>query len=210
MKTSLTALLTALFLFVGAAPAISAPSQAPDVVTQTPVEVATYDIDIVHSEMTFRIRHLMGRVFGTFTEWEGTFTLDPADLSSLGSVDVTVQTASINTLQEQRDDHLRTDDFFDVENHPTMTFTSDNVVVNGHAIALYGDLTIRGTTRPVVLTGEYQGEGPDPWGGERVAFIASTTVDRQDFGVHFNQLVEGVGMIGDQVEISIAIEGVRR
>jgi len=206
MKTFLP-LIAALLLF--AAPASASIPDAPAPVVATTADVATYQIDTVHSEMTFRIRHLMGRVFGAFTDWEGTLTVDPDDLSTL-AVAVTVQTASINTFNEQRDDHLRTDDFFDIENHPTMTFTSNRVVVNGRAINVEGDLTIRGTTRPVVLTGEYLGEGPDPWGGERIAFVASTTIDRQDFGVSFNQLVEGVGMIGDQVEISLAIEAVRQ
>lgn len=194
---------------------IAAPVRAADVASVTPsptvdvASVSTYQIDPVHSEMTFRIRHLMGRVFGAFTDWEGTVTVDPNDLSTL-NVDVTVQTASINTFNEQRDEHLRTDDFFDAANHPTMTFTSNNVVVNGDAVNVHGDLTIRGTTRPVVLTGEYLGQGGDPWGGERIAFVATTTIDRQDFNVHFNQIVEGVGMIGDEVEISLAIEAVRQ
>lgn len=209
MKTHLLTYFVAFLLFIIPVAPISAQPESSDVQTEHAANVSTYDIDIVHSEMTFRIRHLMGRVFGTFNEWDGTLTVDPDDLSTL-SVDVTVQTASINTLNAQRDEHLRTDDFFDVEHHPTMTFTSNRVVVNGNGIAVEGDITIRGVTRPVVLTGEYLGEGTDPWGGERIAFIASTTVNRQDFGVSFNQLVEGVGMIGDQVEISLAVQGVRR
>lgn len=174
-----------------------------------PVEVATYEIDIVHSEMTFRIRHLMGRVFGTFTDWQGTITADPADFSTM-AIDVTVQTASIHTLNEQRDAHLRTTDFFAAEEFPVMTFKSTRVVQNGSSIAVHGDLTLRGTTKPVVLTGRYLGAGADPWGGERIAFEATTIIDRQDFGVSFNQLVEGVGMIGDEVEISIAVEAVKQ
>ena len=205
MKQLFSALFLSLMLV--AAPAYA---DSPVIIdTEQTVETATYEIDPVHSELTFRIRHLTGRVFGTFNEWGGTVTTNPADLSQT-HVNVTVQTASINTLNEQRDAHLRTDDFFDVENHPTMTFTSNRVVVNGNSIALEGDLTIRGTTKPVVLMGEYLGQGPDPWGGERIAFVASTKIDRQDFGVHFNQMVEGVGMIGDEVEISIAIEAVKQ
>lgn len=209
MHTFLITILTGLFLFLGSTPTMNETAPLPVTEVEATAEVETYIIDTVHSEMTFRIRHLMGRVFGTFNEWEGTITMVPDDLSTL-SVNVTVQTASINTLVQQRDDHLRTDDFFDVENHPTMTFTSNRVIVNGRSIALEGDLTIRGTTRPVVLTGEYLGDGPDPWGGERIAFIASTSIDRQDFGVSFNQLVEGVGMIGDKVDISLAVEGVKQ
>ncbi len=207
MRTLLSTLFLS-FVLVGA------PAQAHDVVSVDPVvtvqtEPATFQIDPVHSELSFRIRHLMGGVFGTFNDWEGTIVTDPEDLSQT-QVNVTVQTASINTLNEQRDDHLRTDDFFDVPNHPTMTFTSNNVIVSGTAIAVQGDLTIRGTTQPVVLTGEYLGEGPDPWGGERIAFSASTTVDRQDFGIDFNQMVENISMIGDQVEIAINVQAVRQ
>ena len=209
MHTFLITILSGLFLFLGSTPTMNETAPVSVTEVEATADVETYIIDTVHSEMTFRIRHLMGRVFGTFNDWEGTITMVPDDLSTL-SVNVTVQTASINTLVQQRDDHLRTDDFFDVENHPTMTFTSNRVIVNGRTIALEGDLTIRGTTRPVVLTGEYLGDGPDPWGGERIAFIASTSVDRQDFGVSFNQLVEGVGMIGDKVDISIAVEGVKQ
>ncbi|HLT47004.1 MAG TPA: YceI family protein [Rubricoccaceae bacterium] len=209
MPTLLMHLIVGLFIFLSPTPAPPAPQPPAAVVAAAPAEVATYQIDTVHSELSFRIRHLMGRVFGTFTDWEGTLTVDPADLTTM-AVDVTVRTASILTLNEQRDAHLRTPDFFAAEEYPTMTFTSDRVVQDGDRIEVHGDLTIRGTTRPVVLTGEYRGQGPDPWGNERIAFLASTTIDRHDFGVSYNQLVEGVGMIGDEVEITIAIEAVRQ
>lgn len=208
MRTLFTYLF-ALFLFAGPVATVDADAAPTATLEVVADEVATYEIDTVHSEMSFRIRHLMGRVFGVFNDWEGTVQLNPADLTS-AEVDVTVQTASINTFNEQRDNHLRTDDFFDVENYPTMTFKSTKMEADGNNVKLHGDLTIRGVTKPVVLTGEYTGQGPDPWGGERVAFIATTNVDRQDFGVSFNQLVDGTGMIGDEVEISIAIEAVRQ
>lgn len=208
MKTLLLPLVAAVALLGSAAPA--APVAAPTpLVAAAPVELATYQIDPVHSELSFRVRHLMGRVAGTFTDWSGTVTLDPADLTTT-QVDVTVQTASIHTLQEQRDAHLRTPDFFAAEDFPTMTFRSTHAVQDGDAVEVHGDLTIRGTTRPVVLTGRYLGAGVDPWGGERIAFEATTTIDRQAFGVSFNQVVEGVGMIGDEVAITIAIEAVRQ
>lgn len=207
MKTMLSTLVLSVFLVFAPAQAISGDHVDPVVTTQS--DPASFQIDPVHSELSFRIRHLMGRVFGTFTEWEGTLVTDPADLSST-SVDVTVQAASINTLNEQRDDHLRSDDFFAADEYPTLRFTSTRTEVRGDDIAVHGDLTIRGVTRPVVLAGQFLGEGPDPWGGHRVAFLASTTIDRNDFGVSFNQLVEGVGMIGDEVDIEIAIEAVRQ
>lgn len=179
----------------------------------TSVEAAvpgTYVIDPVHSELSFRIRHLVGRVAGTFTDWGGTLRLDPSDLSG-GSVEVRIQTASINTLNEQRDDHLRSADFFAAEAYPTMTYRSNRVEVDGDRIKVYGDLTLRGVTRPVVLEGEYLGRvEKDPWGQERVAFLARTTIDRQEFGVWYNQMLETMSVIGDEVSIEIAIEAVRQ
>ena len=201
--------LAALFLSISPVAANTGPESPTTSATVAPAEAASYQIDTVHSEMSFRIRHLMGRVFGVFNDWEGTITVNPNDLTT-ADVDVTVQTKSINTFNTQRDDHLRSDDFFAAETYPTMTFKNDSLVANGNEIALYGDLTIRGTTKPVVLTGEYRGQGPDPWGGERIGFVASTSIDRNDFGVSFNQVVEGVGMIGDEVQIEIAVEAVRQ
>jgi polyisoprenoid-binding protein YceI len=203
----------AALLIIPAAVGIAAP--AAEVVELPPVRVeapapATYQIDPVHSELTFRVRHLIGRVAGTFNEWSGTLQLDPNDLQG-GKVDVTVQTASINTLNGDRDAHLRTPDFFAVDSFPTMTFRSNRVEVNGDRLKVHGDLTLRGITKPVVLDGRYLGRlEKDPWGAERVAFLATTTINRQDFGVSFNQALETMTMIGDQVEIEIAIEAVKQ
>lgn len=184
------------------------PASAPQPVDS--VDPATYVIDTVHSELSFRIRHLIGRVAGNFTEWGGTLRLDPSDLSG-GSVEVTIQTASINTLNEQRDAHLRSPDFFAADSFPTMTYRSNRVEVDGDRIKVYGDLTLRGVTRPVVLDGRYLGRlEADPWGKERVAFLATTTINRQDFGVSYNQTLETMTMIGDEVEIEIAIEAVKQ
>jgi polyisoprenoid-binding protein YceI len=209
MKSLLLPLVAAVSLLGSTVPTAPAHDLRPITAATAPAEVATYQIDPVHSELSFRIRHLMGRVFGTFTDWSGTVTVDPADLSTT-QVDVTVQTASIHTLNEQRNAHLRTPDFFAAEEFPTMTFRSTRAVQNGDGIELHGELTIRGTTKPVVLTGRFLGAGPDPWGGQRIAFEATTTIDRQDFGVSFNQVVEGTNAIGDDVAITIAIEAVRQ
>lgn len=200
-------------LVLPAAVAVAAP--AARVVEAPPARVealapATYQIDPVHSELSFRVRHLIGRVAGTFNEWEGTLRFDPADVAG-GSVQVTVQTASINTLNADRDAHLRTPDFFAVDSFPTMTFRSSRVEVDGDRLAVHGDLTLRGVTRPVVLEGRYLGRlAEDPWGQERVAFLASTTIDRQDYGVSFNQELADMTMIGDEVTIEIAIEAVKQ
>jgi polyisoprenoid-binding protein YceI len=125
-------------------------------------------------------------------------------------VNVDIKTASIETLKAERDTHLRTPDFFAVERFPTMTFRSTSVRVQGKAIRLVGDLTIRDKTKPVVLDGTYEGRFKDPWGKMRTAFLASTKINRQDFGVSFNGPFEQIGQIGDEVEIEIAIEAVQQ
>lgn len=193
-------------LAVGSAPvAAQGPAQRAAVQSQGDV----YEIDIVHSELSFRIRHLFGRVAGTFGEWGGTVTIDTLNPAA-SSVRVEVQTASIDTRVPPRDEHLRTSDFFAVDSFPTMVFESSVVTVQGDQVRIMGDLTLRGVTRPILLTGTYEGMFTDPWGGTRTAFIASATIDRQDFGVSFNAPFEGVGQIGDEVYIEIAIEAVKQ
>lgn len=200
-------------LVIPAAVAVAAPTVAtvePVSVVAESVAPGVYEIDTVHSELSFRIRHLVGRVAGTFNDWSGTLEFDPNNPAN-GSVEVAVQTASINTLNEARDDHLRTPDFFAAEQFPTMNFKSNRIEVWGNELKVHGDLTLRGTTRPVVLDARYLGlMAEDPWGAERVAFLATTTIDRQDFGVSFNEALETMTMIGDEVEIEIAIEAVRQ
>ena len=171
--------------------------------------LVTYQIDPVHSELSFRIRHLLGRVAGTFGEWGGTVVIDSVTPAN-SRVDVSIRTASIDTRVDARDKHLRTADFFAADSFPTMTFRSTNVTVSGDQIRVLGDLTIRGRTKPVLLVGTYEGQFKDPWGKMRTAFIASTTIDRQDFGVAFNGPFETIGQIGDEVWIEIAIEAVRQ
>ena len=171
--------------------------------------VATYTIDPVHSELTFRVRHLLGRVPGTFREWGGTIVMNTAT-PSRSSVTVEVKTASVETLKAERDTHLRTPDFFDAQRFPTMTFRSTKVDVKDKAIRMEGDLTIRDKTKPVVLEGAYKGRFKDPWGKMRTAFVASTTINRQEFGVSYNGPFEQIGQIGDEVSIEIAIEAVEQ
>jgi polyisoprenoid-binding protein YceI len=165
---------------------------------------ATWRIDTSHSELSFRIRHFVSRVRGTFGEWTGTVTALPGSWTG-GSVEVTVQTASIDTQHERRDADLRGADFFDVANHPTMTFRSRAATVDGTRLRLEGELTIRGVTRPVLLEGELLGEQ-----GNRVGFSASATINRLDYGLTWNRIVDGTGMLGDEVEISVVVALVRR
>lgn len=165
-------------------------------------------IDTSHSELSFRIRHLVSRVRGTFQDWHGTIVMDPDNLAG-SSVEVTIQTASIDTGNDRRDAHLRSADFFDAENHPVMTFKSTAIEVNGNDLRITGDLTIRGVTRPVVLEGEFLGITADGQGRRRAGFEAETKIDRQEFGVSWNRAAEGGGVVlGDEVTISIVVAAV--
>ncbi len=168
----------------------------------------TYVIDPAHTEVGFIARHLIGtKVRGRFTEVTGTFTVaDPVENSTLDAV---VQAASIHTNQAQRDDHLRTNDFLDVPNHPTLTFRSTGLKhAQGSEWVLAGDLTIRGVTKNVELNLEFLGEGPSMQEGKTVvAFTASGEIDRRDFGVSFNHsLLDGSVVVGNKVVIELEVE----
>lgn len=172
-------------------------------------EVATrWQIDPAHSNIEFGVRHLMiSTVKGRFGEVAGTVTVDPDDPNSVG-VDVTLKTASIDTRQEQRDAHLRSPDFFDAEKWPVVTFSGKRVEGNtDRKFRLFGDLTIRDVTREIVLDVTKEGEGTDPWGNLRTAFSAQTKLDRRDFGLTYNQVLEAGGVVvGDEIRISIDVE----
>jgi polyisoprenoid-binding protein YceI len=185
--------------------ALGAALFAGDTVKASPV---AWTVDQAHSEVSFRVRHLTGRVRGHFKDYSTTLMADPAQLTS-GNVTVEVKTASVNTENEKRDAHLRSPDFFDVEKFPAMTFKSTKVEASGKDLAISGDLTIKGVTKPVVLKGTFNGKVTDPWGKERLGFEVSTTIDRRDFGLVWNKLVEGSSLVGDEVTIDIAIEAVK-
>ncbi len=168
----------------------------------------TWKIDVTHSEMTFRVRHFVTKVPGTFKTWSGAIIADPANLSG-GSVEIAVETASVDTRNERRDADLRSGNFFLVDSFPSMTFKSTKVAAKGSALTVTGDLTIRGVTKSVELVGEYLGVA-GPAERQRIGFAASTKLNRLDFGLKWNRLVEGVNMLGDDVEITINIEAVRQ
>ncbi|CAN5609378.1 YceI family protein [soil metagenome] len=206
LKHILPVALLASSLLVGAAPA--AAQMASNVVPAS--RVSTWQIDRAHSELTFRVRHLVSRVRGSFDDWSGSVVADPNSLAN-GSVQVAIKTASIDTNHERRDNHLRSDDFFDAASHPEITFRSNRVEVNGESIRIHGDLTMRGVTRPVVLEGSYLGTTRDGQGRQRMGFEAETRVNRQDFGVSWNNMAEGGGVVlGDEVTISIVVAAVQQ
>lgn len=173
-----------------------------------PMSQTEYSFDTSHSHVAFTVRHMVfSKVRGEFTKWSGSAKLDESDLSK-SSIDVSVDVASIDTHEEKRDAHLKSADFFDVENHPQMTFRGTSVETRGKGkLALAGDLTIRGTTRAVTLEVEELGRGKDPWGNERVGFSARTSINRNDFGLKWNQVLEAGGvLVGEKVEIEIDVE----
>lgn len=169
-----------------------------------------YEIDTTHSSIDFSIRHLViAKVRGRFAKFRGTIELDAADLSK-STVSVEIEAASISTNEDKRDAHLRSADFFDVENYPLLTFASKQVEVDGSDLRVTGALSIHGVTRDVVLLVESLGTAQDPYGNERIAFAAKTSIDRKEFGLHWNQLLEAGGfMVGDKVEIGLDVEAVK-
>ncbi len=172
-------------------------------------DTATYRIDVSHSRVIFKIRHFVSKVEGRFDKWSGTIVTDPNDFST-GSVEVNIEAASINTNNEGRDRDLRSGNFFLVDSFPAITFKSTRIEVAGTAIKVIGNLTMRGVTRPVVLAGEYLGREGAIGPGERIGFDVSTTIDRTDWGVKWNRIAEGGGvMLGDDVTIEITVAGVR-
>jgi polyisoprenoid-binding protein YceI len=172
--------------------------------------MATWSIDTGHSAVRFGVRHMMfTKTRGRFTRWDGELRLDPANLPS-SSVEVTIDAASIDTGDPQRDGHLRSADFLDAETFPTLTFRSTKVEDLGEGkLRVSGELTIRGVTRPVVLDTEYAGRVKDPWGNDRAGFAARTAIDRTDFGLRWNQALETGGLlVGNKVEIELELEAV--
>lgn len=165
----------------------------------------TWQIDPAHTSVEFAVRHLMiSTVRGRFGSVSGSLT----GLGQAPSLSVTIDAASIDTRVAQRDEHLRSADFFDVANHPTITFTSTRLEGKPTgSFRLIGDLTIRGITRDVALDVEYQGGGKDPWGNERMGFSASGKLDRKAFGLTWNQVLEAGGLtVGDEVKFTIDVE----
>ena len=172
----------------------------------TTLPAGPWTLDAAHSSISFSVRHMMvSKVRGQFTDFTADIVTAEDPLAS--TVSAVVQLASIDTRDSGRDEHLRTNDFFDIENHPTMTFTSTGLECSGSDYRLVGDLTIKGVTRPVTFDLEVGGVAKDPWGNTKTGFTASTTVNRKDFGLTYNAALETGGvLIGDKVTIELDIE----
>lgn len=165
----------------------------------------TWQLDPTHSEIGFSVRHMMvSKVRGRFNEHDVTVHLDP-DQPERSRVDATIKTASLTTGDDGRDTHLRSADFFDVERYPEITFRTQRVEPKGDdKFRLEGELTIRDVTHTVVLDGEYSGPAKDPWGNQRVGFSLTGEVDREEFGLTWNQALETGGvLVGQKVKLNI-------
>jgi polyisoprenoid-binding protein YceI len=170
---------------------------------------STWKIDPTHSELSFTIRHMVSKVRGQFDAWSGTILADPADWNT-ASVEVVAQTSTIDTNNERRDADLRSDNHFNSDANPTVTFKSTKVTrFAGDSVTVAGNLTMHGITRPVVLRGHLNGITGVP-GKRRAGFEAETTINRKDFNMTWNRIVEGSSMVGDEVRIEIDIAAVEQ
>lgn len=181
--------------------------------TQQLEQKTAWSIDPAHSQVEFTVKHMMiTKVRGRFSDLEGVITVDESEPENSG-VEVTIDAASLDTRQEDRDEHLRSGDFLDVENYPELTFRSTRVegltLEEGSQFKVIGDLTIRGTTKQVELDATFEGRGQDPWGGQRAAFSADTAIDRRDFGLEWNQTLETGGvLVGHEVKIHLEAQAI--
>lgn len=179
--------------------------------TTSAVATGTYAIDPSHSHLGFKVRHLVvAKVRGQFADYTATLVVADEPLES--SVEVTVQLASISTGDEQRDGHLRSGDFFSVDSTPTMTFRSTEVrQVGDDRFDVEGELTVRDVTKPLTLHAILDGTATDPWGGQRIVFSATGRLNREDFGITWNQPLETGGvLVGTDVDIEIEAEFVKQ
>jgi polyisoprenoid-binding protein YceI len=177
----------------------------------TTAQTTHWVIDPVHTMVEFKVRHLMiANVRGRFPKVDA--TIHEAEDAADTRVDVEIDASSVDTQDPKRDEHLRSADFFDVEKHPTITFRSTKIEPKGNGrFEVTGDLTIRGVTKQVVLEVKEEGQTKDPWGGERMGFSATGTVNRKDFGLKWNVALEAGGvMVGDIVQIRIEAEAVKQ
>ena len=177
--------------------------------TTTPVSTPTFAIDKTHSEAAFQVRHLITKVRGRFSDFEGTIAFDEARYEN-SSVSLAIKAASIDTSEPDRDKHLRSADFFAIDQYPTITFTSRRVTRTGATqFDVGGDLTIRGVSKDITLPVSYLGTATDPWGKLRAGFEAEMTLNRKNFGLMWNAALETGGfLVGDDVRVSFSIQAV--
>ena len=169
-----------------------------------------WTIDASHSGIHFSVRHLViAKVRGKFTNFNGTLELDETELTK-SKIDVSIDVASVNTSDDKRDAHLRSGDFFDAEKFPTATFKSTSIVKSGEGYLVKGDLNVHGVAKEVDLVATFEGKGKDPRGGERAAFQAKTSINREDWGMKFNIPLDGGGVVvGMKIDLEFEVEAVK-
>jgi polyisoprenoid-binding protein YceI len=171
----------------------------------------SWNVDAAHSGINFSVRHMVvSRVRGRFAQYKGSVELDEGDLTR-SSFEVEIDAASIDTGTPERDAHLRSADFFDVQTYPALRYRSRRIErLADDRYRVFGELTIRDVTRDVALEVEYGGQAADPWGNQRAGFVARAAIERKDFGLAWNQVLEAGGvLVGDRVDIDIELELVR-
>lgn len=171
-----------------------------------------WNVDAAHSSLEFVVKHMMiSKAKGVFNEFEAVIEANPDNLED-AKIEFNVDINSVDTRKKDRDDHLRSADFFDVENHPKMTFVATDIKKKSdNNYDVTGDLTIRGTKKPVTFDIDYEGSGKDPWGNEVAGFSGSTKINRKEFGLTWNTALETGGvMVADEVKINVEIEAVKQ
>lgn len=170
----------------------------------------TYNFDPTHSNIDFVVRHLVvSKVRGSFQKWSGSLEIDTDDFAK-SKVDVKIEVASLDTRDAQRDGHLKSADFFDVEKHPEITFVSSRVLGHGEKFDVVGALTIHGVTHDVTLHVESLGQAKDPWGNTRHAYSGRTSINRKDFGMTWSQTLETGGLlVGEKVDIELELQAIK-
>jgi polyisoprenoid-binding protein YceI len=179
-----------------------------NIAVRSPSKETKWVVDMVHSQVDFGVRHLVGQVRGSFGKWYAMLSTEQNGWE-VGNVNVSIETASLNTGNAYRDADLRSDRFFAVNRFPKMTFQGTGFAASDSTLDLRGLLTLRGQARPVTLRGQFRGIAKDREGHERIAFEARGTVDRRDFGMNWNESIGGTELVGNDVEITIGIEAVR-
>ncbi len=171
-----------------------------------------WTVDASHSAIEFKVKHMMiANVRGSFHKFDADVVADAADLTT-ANISFSIDVNSIDTRDEQRDGHLKSADFFDVEKFPQITFKSTQVTRKGEGeYALTGDVTIHGVTKPITFSVEFEGSGKDPWGNERAGFSATASLSRKDFGLTWNAALETGGvLVGDEVKLALQIEAIKQ
>lgn len=178
--------------------------------TASLAEMAKWKLDHDHSTVGFQVAHMVvSKTNGKFTEYSGVVEMD-AEVPEFNTIEAVIQTASVTTDHQKRDDHLRSPDFFDVQKFPTMTYKMKSYKKTGDDYTAVGELTLLGVTKEITLAGTFNGVAQDPWGNTRAGFTAEGTINRKDFGMKFSKLLDNGGMlVGDDVKIKLEIEVIK-